>query len=154
MRGKLTIAAGFFLLLAVFAFAPNVNAYVRDLGSSGGSPWSLNFTGNNGFNDLQYRSGPIGITTSPEVAPIYPVESEVTHDYMIGFKGPGICDVAIISAANTDEALSYAKEECPDCMVEDLTSDTTAMNEPQPNVSGEATFPLITERDAYCHIVR
>lgn len=150
MRGKITITAGFLLLLAIFAFAPNANAFVRDLSSNGGSPWSLNFTGNNGFNDLQYRSGPIGITAAPEVAPVYPMESEVTHDYMIGFKGPAVCDVAIISAANSDEALSYAKQECPDCMVEDLTNETTS----QSNLSGEATYPLITERDAYCQIER
>jgi hypothetical protein len=153
MRGKLTIASGFVLLLAAFAFAPNVNAYVRDLSSLGGSPWSLNFTGNNGFNDLQYRSGPIGITTSPEVAPAYPMKSEAMRDYMIGFKGPGVCDVAIISAENSEQALNYAKEECPDCMVEDMTNSTT-LSASQPNLPGQATFPLITERDAYCHIVR
>lgn len=152
MRGKFTIAAGFVLLVAVFAFAPNVNAFVRDLSSTGGSPWSLNFTGNNGFNDLQYRSGPIGITAAPEVAPMYPVESEVTHDYMIGFKGPGVCDVAIISAVNSYEALSYAEQECPDCMVEDM-SNGAALSSPS-DLSGEATYPLITERDAYCQIER
>jgi hypothetical protein len=154
MRVKLTIAAAFVLLLAAFASAPTANAYVRDLGSTGGSPWSLDFTGNNGFNDLQYRSGPIGITASPEAAPVYPMQSEAMRDYLIGFKGPGVCDAAIISAESSEQALNYAKEECPDCMVEDLTSQTMAMNAPQPALPGQATFPLITERDAYCHIVR
>ncbi len=158
MRGKSVMLAAFVVLLTAFAFAPNIYAYTCDLGRTGGSPWSLNFTGNNGFSDLQYRSGPIG-TTYQEAAPAYTSEAAVpesyaTHDYTIGFKGPGICDVGVIAATSSDEALRYAKQECPECAVEDLTNTNAQELAAQAALPGESVFPAVSERDAYCQVIK
>ncbi len=158
MRGNSIILAGLFVMLTALAFATSVYAYTCDLGMTGGSPWSLNFTGNNGFNDLQYRSGPIGVasteTTSAYSSEEAMPEAYVTQDYTIGFRGPGICDVGVIAATSPDEALSYAKQECPDCTVEDLTDTNAQGLSAKAALPGETVFPAMSEKDAYCQVIK
>ena len=158
MRGKLIMLATFVMLLTAFAFAPKVYAYSCNSVNTGVSPWSLNFTGNNGFSDLQYRSGPIG-TTCEETSTAYNSEGAmpgnyVTQDYTIGFKGPGICDVGVIAATSPSEALGYAKDECPECKVKDLTNANIQDLGPKAALPGETVFPTTSERDAYCGVIK
>ncbi|MGA2191980.1 MAG: hypothetical protein ABSG42_01215 [Nitrospirota bacterium] len=104
--------------------------------------------------DVQQFNYTLPTTGNAVLAPGEPA----THDYRIGFRGPDTCMVETIAATSPDEALEYAKEVCPDCMVQDLTNerlhDMEGDIKDKTNVfaTGVAPFDVISKADAYCRL--
>ncbi|HEY3346576.1 MAG TPA: hypothetical protein VGK71_03025 [Nitrospirota bacterium] len=88
-----------------------------------------------------YADSPSGYQSKSE-----PSLSKIT-DYVIGFKGPNkTCRVETIAATSSEEARSYARQLCPECVVKDLTGSP----ESRGNMMAEAPWEIVTPREAFC----